>query len=90
MEKRIIKITNKQEEQFDVEIILCFEIPELNKKYIIFSYPEEETEANVTINTGELKEVDGKYILLDIENDKEWEFIKKVMTKIVNENEGEN
>lgn len=85
MNKKMTTITNSVGKTYDIEIVLCFEVPEFNKKYIIYNYPDEVKGNMMTINSGEIKEVDGKFFIENIEKEIEWDFIKKVMMQIVKE-----
>lgn len=77
-----IDVYNSEGTKYEADLILCFEIPEIDEKYIIYSFPSD-TE-DVTINVANLqKRDDDKYYIKDLDNEEEWNFIKKVMLKLV-------
>lgn len=77
-----ITINNSNNHQFDANLILCFEVPEIDEKYIIYSFPR--NNGAEILNIGNLKKSsDGIYYITDLDNDNEWEFVKKVMFQIV-------
>lgn len=83
MEKKVT-IYNSNNHKFEANLLLCFEVPEINEKYIVYSFPN--NSENTIINVGNLKESgDNCYYIEELDNEEEWNFIKKVMLQIVRE-----
>lgn len=81
MEKKI-NVYNSNNEKFEANLILCFEVPEIDEKYIIYSFQNNGNSTN--INIGNLvKSEDNKYYIKELDNEDEWEFVKKVMIQII-------
>lgn len=79
-----ITIYNTNNHKFEANLVLCFEVPEFDKKYIIYSFPS--TNGEDILNVGTLKEsVNNEYYITDLNNDAEWEFVKKVMMQMIKE-----
>ncbi len=78
--ERVVTIQNINGDIFDAKLILCFEVPEIEEKYIIYTLPNESI-----INIGNVYDKDGIYYIKNIDNDAEWTFVKKVMAQIVRE-----
>jgi len=79
-----ITILNSEDKQYEADLLLSFEVPEIDEKYIIYSYPS--NKEDVVINVGNLKKSDDdKYYIKDLDNEEEWNFVKKVMLQIVRE-----
>lgn len=77
-----IRISNANKHEFEAELVLCFEVPEIDEKYIIYSFSNNSELS--TINVGKLKNINNNtYTLEDLNNDAEWTFIKKVMFQII-------
>lgn len=77
-----VTIYNTNDHRFEADLILCFEVPEIDEKYIIYSFPRNNGE--IISNIGKLKKsIDNSYYITDIKNDTEWDFVKKVMLQIV-------
>ncbi len=87
MDKKI-KIINGKGKEFEAELVMCFDVEELNKSYIIYKFAEEDEKQLVTLHTSILsKKEDGKYMLEDIKDNNEWLIIKSIMKKVVDESE---
>ena len=82
MEKKIT-IYNANNHKFEADLILSFEVPEMDEKYIVYSFNADDD--NVVINVGNLVEKDNSYYVKELDNDEEWNFVKKVMLQIVRE-----
>lgn len=83
MEKKVT-IYNANNHKFEADLLLCFEVPEINEKYIVYSFPNQEN--TTIINVGNLRErSDNCYYVEELDNEEEWNFIKKVMLQIVKE-----
>lgn len=83
MEKKVT-IYNSNNHSFEADLLLCFEVPEINEKYIVYSFPNQEN--TTIINVGNLrKHTDNRYYIEELDNEEEWNFIKKVMFQIVKE-----
>ena len=79
-----ITILNSEDKQYEADLLLSFEVPEIDEKYIIYSFPS--NKEDVVINVGNLKKADDdKYYIKDLDNEEEWNFVKKVMLQIVRE-----
>ena len=78
-----ITIWNSNNEKFDADLILCFEVPEIDEKYIVYSFPSEEED--VVINVGNLIKKDEYYYIEELNNEDEWNFVKKVMLQVLRE-----
>ena len=87
MDKKI-KIINGKGKEFEAELVMCFDVEELKKSYIIYKFAEEDEKQLVTLHTSILsKKEDGKYMLEDIKDNNEWLIIKSIMKKVVDESE---
>lgn len=80
MGKKITIYSN--DEKIEADLILCFEVPEIDEKYIIYSLEEDD---DVTINVGNLVKKDDMYYVEGLDNEDEWNFVKKVMLQILRE-----
>ena len=80
MGKKITIYSN--DEKIEADLILCFEVPEIDEKYIIYSLEEDD---DVTINVGNLVKKDDIYYVEGLDNEDEWNFVKKVMLQILRE-----
>lgn len=78
-----LTIFNSNNHKFEANLILSFEVPEMDEKYIVYSFNGDED--TVVINVGNLVEKDGSYYIKELDNDEEWNFVKKVMLQIVRE-----
>ncbi len=84
MKEKKITIYNSNNHSFEAELLLCFEVPEISNKYIVYSFPS--LDELITINVGKLKESkDNKYYIEELDNEEEWNFIKKIMFELVKE-----
>ncbi|MBE6160520.1 MAG: hypothetical protein E7157_05705 [Lactobacillales bacterium] len=82
--KKKVTIYNSNNHKFEADLLLCFEVPEINERYIVYSFPS--NEENTIINVGNLRERgDNCYYIEELDNEEEWNFIKKVMLQIVRE-----
>ena len=78
-----VTIYNSNDEKFEAELILSFEVPEIDEKYVVYSFPTEDD--NVVINVGNLVRKDDIYYIEELDNEAEWNFVKKVMLQILRE-----
>lgn len=77
-----VKICNSNNHEFEANIVLCFEVPEIDEKYIVYTLPSNNDLS--VISVGKLKTYDeDTYTIEELENDDEWTFIKKVMFQII-------
>ena len=84
--RKKVTIYNSNNHSFEANLLLCFEVPEINEKYIIYSFPSSETDTDTIINVGNLKEHGNNcYYIEELDNEEEWNFIKKIMLQIVRE-----
>ena len=51
-----ITILNSEDKQYEADLLLSFEVPEIDEKYIIYSFPS--NKEDVVINVGNLKKSD--------------------------------
>ncbi len=87
MDKKIT-IENKKGEKFEADVIMQFNIEEFNKSYIVYKFEEEDEEDLATLHTSiVVTKKDGSYVLENIKDDNEWNVIKNLMKKIVDESE---
>lgn len=87
MDKKIT-IENKKGKKFEADVIMCFDIEELNKSYVVYKFEEEDEDELETLHTSVLvTKKDGSYVLENIKDDNEWNVIKNLMKKIVDESE---
>lgn len=82
MEKKVT-IYNSNNHKFEANLILSFEVPEIDEKYIVYSFPTEED--TLVINIGNLVKKDDAYYIEELDNEEEWNFVKKVMLQILRE-----
>lgn len=84
MKEKKVTIYNSNNHAFEANLLLCFEIPEIGNKYIVYSFPN--LEENVTLNVGKLKETsDNEYYIEELDNEEEWNLIRKIMLELVKE-----
>lgn len=87
MENKII-VENKKGEQFEADVVMCFDVERLSKSYIVYKFPDESEGDLVTIHTSILvTNADGSYKLEEITDNEEWKIIKNIMKKIVEQPE---
>ena len=82
MEKKIT-IYNSGNHKFEADLILSFEVPEIDEKYIVYSFPTDED--TVVINVGNIIKNEDGYYIKELDNEDEWSFVKKVMLQILRE-----
>ena len=63
----------------EVEVICTFEVPELGKKYIIYTKDEHDKDGNTIIYSGRISTIDNKQFIENIEEGEEWEQLKSIM-----------
>ncbi len=80
-----ITINNSNNHKFEANLILSFEVPEMDEKYIVYSFNADDD--TLVINVGNLIKKDDSYYVKDLDNDEEWNFIKKIMLQIVREDD---
>ena len=78
-----IIVTNANNNKFEADLILSFEIPEIDEKYVVYSFNRNNNE--VTISVGNLIKKDDDYYIKELDNENEWNFVKKIMLQIVRE-----
>ena len=79
-----ITVYNSENKKYEADLLLSFEVPEINERYIVYSFPK--TGDDVIVNVGNLKKNDDNtYYIKDLDNEEEWNFVKKVMLQIVRE-----
>lgn len=81
--KKKVTIYNSNNHKFEANLILSFEVPEIDEKYIVYSFPSDED--TVVINVGNLIKKDDAYYIEELDNEEEWNFVKKVMLQILRE-----
>ncbi len=87
MDRKIV-IENKKGIKYEADIIMCFDIEELNKSYVVYKFDDEVEDDLSTFHTSVLvSKNDDNYVLEDIKDEKEWDIIKGLMKKIVDESE---
>lgn len=63
----------------DVEMICAFEVPELTRKYIIYTKNERDKDGNTIIYAGRITTMDNKQFIENIEEGREWDKLKNIM-----------
>lgn len=89
--KKMITLIDGYKEIGEVELICAFEVPELFKKYIIYTKNEYDKDGNTIIYSGRIVSFDNKQFLENIQDGEEWHRLKEIM-KIMSKHslEGEN
>lgn len=82
MENQIIKVKDQNGQLRDAEVVLYFSKD--GKKFIIYTFNEEDTNGMVILYSSMVIEEDNKFILEKISPD-DWTMVKQVMNKIVKE-----
>ena len=82
-EKNILKITDENGVEKEVEVINFFTLNSNGKKYITYTENEEDTKGNVIVYTAEVVETDNEVELVGITEPAVLEEIKEVMIDIV-------
>ena len=62
---------------------IFFEIEEIGKKYLVYTYNEKDKNEMVTVYASSFVEEEGNIYLDDIESDDEWEKVKEVMRQTI-------
>lgn len=78
-----ITIFNSNNHKFEANLILSFEVPELDEKYIVYSFNADDD--TLVIDVGNLIKKGDSYYIKDLDNEEEWNFIKKIMLQVVRE-----
>ena len=79
-----IVLYNQNGQKFDVDIIRYFKIN--GNKYLIFSMDEIDGNGYLQLYVSRIEEFNGKYNMLNITDDAEWDAFKKAIHGIVNNN----
>lgn len=82
MNREIIRVIDSNETQLDVELISILDSGD--KKYLIYSKNEKQTNGNLVLYVSKLRIKEGTYYLDNIEDDEEWNNVKRLMSNIVN------
>ncbi len=82
MEGRIIRVVDTDGTQLDVELISILEND--NNKYLVYTKGEKQKSGNIIIYITKLVVKQGEYYLDNIVNDKEWDSVKSLMSKLIN------
>lgn len=87
-EKQMLKITDEQGVEKEVEVLSYFTLNSNGKKYLIYTENISDAAGNVEIYTSEVVEKeDGSIDLLGVEDDNVWNEIKQVMIDLAKEGE---
>lgn len=78
-----ITIFNSNNHKFEANLILSFEVPEMDEKYIVYSFNADDD--TLVIDVGNLIKKGDSYYIKDLDNEEEWNFIKKIMLQVVRE-----
>ena len=82
VEGRIIRVVDTDGTQLDVELISILEND--NNKYLVYTKGEKQKSGNIIIYITKLVVKQGEYYLDNIVNDKEWDSVKSLMSKLIN------
>lgn len=86
-EKDILKITDENGVEKEVEVINFFTLNSNGKKYITYTENEEDAKGNVIVYTAEVVETDNEVELVGITDPVVLEEVKEVMIDIVKSGE---
>jgi uncharacterized protein YrzB (UPF0473 family) len=78
--KRLIKLTNIDGSTLEAEVLLFFKMG--NKDYIIYTLNESNNDMMMAYASNLISN-NGKYQLVNIENEAEWKAVKAIMKDIV-------
>ncbi|MBQ1496553.1 MAG: DUF1292 domain-containing protein [Bacilli bacterium] len=79
---RKVTITNSQGQKAVADIVKIFRINELNSDYIVYTFNQKDASNNVKDYVSKLRVENGNYYFDTISDDKEWEQVKNVLTKL--------
>ena len=82
VERRIIRVVDTDGTQLDVELISILEND--NNKYLVYTKGEKQKSGNIIIYITKLVVKQGEYYLDNVVNDKEWDSVKSLMSKLIN------
>ena len=82
-EKDVIKITDENGVEKEVEVINFFTLNSNGKKYMTYTENEEDAKGNVIVYTAEVVETEDEVELVGITDPKVLEEVKEVMIDIV-------
>jgi len=82
-EKDVIKITDENGVEKEVEVINFFTLNKNGKKYMTYTENEEDAKGNVIVYTSEVVETEDEVELVGITDPKVLEEVKEVMIDIV-------
>ena len=86
--KQLIKITDANGVEKEVEVITYFTLHSNNRKYLIYTENIEDQEGNVEIYTSEvIDKPDGSIELAGIDDEAVWNEIQLVMNDLIKEGE---
>ncbi len=77
-----IKVIDVDGTQLEVELISVFE--NHNNKYLVYTKGERQKSGNLILYITRLTIKDDVYCLENITDDKEWDEVKKLMSRIIN------
>lgn len=85
--KDTFTVIDDQGKELKCEVLFTFDLDETGKHYIIYTDNTTDEEGNTMVYASTYELGEGKTILGEIETEKEWEFIEKVID-CLQDNEG--
>lgn len=82
LEKKIMKITNSDGIEEEVELLLAFEFNDTKKEYVIYTKNETDENGNITIYASSVHRNGDETTLGGVETDEEWSRIKDVLREL--------
>ena len=82
---KTITITNDQGQKVVADIVSIINISSLDTEYIIYTFNKKDDQGNIKDYVSRIKQIDGKYVLEQIEDVEEWDKVKQMITDSVKE-----
>lgn len=86
-EEKIITVITPSGEEKEAEVLGFFGLCDIGKKYLLYTYHEQDRKNQVIVYASEYIEEDGNLYLENIENDEEWIRVKNVMRDMIKSGE---
>lgn len=82
---KTITITNDKGQKVVADIVSIVNISSLNNEYIVYTFNKKDEEGKTKDYVSRIKQVDGKYVLEQIEDQEEWNKVKEMILNSVKE-----
>ncbi len=79
---RKVTITNSQGQKAIADIVKIFRVNELNSDYIVYTFNQKDASNNIKDYVSKLRVENGNYYFDTINDNEEWEKVKKVLIEL--------